>query len=158
MRGSAADTALPIRPPTTSELIGRWVRRRKALVASVIVGVQPGPVALALSVVLVGWLLAVGGHYRPRFDPSVVDQLTGLAGHLGQLVQLQHQLAGQDLGVDEQVVERRGGAGLGVVGAEHHASDPAVDRGTGTHGARFERHHERCIVEAPLAPGCCRIA
>ncbi|MEM6259530.1 MAG: serine/threonine-protein kinase [Planctomycetota bacterium] len=31
-----AGEALPIRPPTNSELIGRWVRRRKALVASVV--------------------------------------------------------------------------------------------------------------------------
>ena len=31
-----AGEALPIRPPTNSELIGRWVRRRKALVTSVL--------------------------------------------------------------------------------------------------------------------------
>ena len=43
-----AGEALPIRPPTTSELIGRWVRRRKALVASVIL------VVLLLSAML-GW-------------------------------------------------------------------------------------------------------
>jgi serine/threonine protein kinase len=40
--------ALPIRPPTNRELIGRWVRRRKALVASVLI------VALLLSIML-GW-------------------------------------------------------------------------------------------------------
>lgn len=34
-----AGEALPIRPPTTSELIGRWVRKRKALVASVLFAV-----------------------------------------------------------------------------------------------------------------------
>lgn len=31
-----AGASLPIRPPTTRELLGRWVRRRKALVASVV--------------------------------------------------------------------------------------------------------------------------
>lgn len=43
-----AGEALPIRPPTTSELIGRWVRKRKALVASVLFAV------LVLSAML-GW-------------------------------------------------------------------------------------------------------
>lgn len=43
-----AGESLPIRPPTSGELIGRWVRRRKALVASVLFG------AVLLSVML-GW-------------------------------------------------------------------------------------------------------
>jgi|GEM_PF-2185803 len=34
-----AGAPLPIRPPTTGELIGRWVRRRKAIVGSVLVAV-----------------------------------------------------------------------------------------------------------------------
>lgn len=43
-----AGAALPIRPPTNRELFGRWVRKRKALVASVLF------VALLLSAML-GW-------------------------------------------------------------------------------------------------------
>ncbi|HSG65576.1 MAG TPA: protein kinase, partial [Gammaproteobacteria bacterium] len=43
-----AGEALPIRPPTNSELIGRWVRKRKALVSSVIFVVLAVSVMLAL--------------------------------------------------------------------------------------------------------------
>ena len=60
-------------------------------------------------------------------------------------------------GVGAKVVERAGGARLRVTGAEHHVSDPGVDRRAGAHCARLQRDHQGGIVETPSTEGGSRI-
>ena len=53
---------LPIRPPTTNELFGRWVRRRKALVASVMA------LVVGLSVMLVWFYTELDKKAQEAYD------------------------------------------------------------------------------------------
>jgi len=64
--------------------------------------------------------------------------------HLGVVVEAR---------VHEQVVERRRGACLGVVGPEHHPGHPGREHDPGAHGARFERRRQGCAAEPPVADG-----
>lgn len=49
-------------------------------VAALVAGPRLSPPWVVLSMLLVGWLLAIGGHHRPRYDLTVLDRLAGLAG------------------------------------------------------------------------------
>ena len=45
--------------------------------------------------------------------------------------------------------DRSTGPRLRIGGAEHEAPGPGGDKGTGAHGTRFERHHQRHLRQTP---------
>ncbi len=53
----------------------------------------------------------------------------------------------------EQIDKASGGAAFGIVAAENHAADPAVDNGAGAHGAGFLGDIKIAVCQAPVFHG-----
>ena len=63
-----------------------------------------------------------------------------------------------EAGVREQVVAAADRSGLRIARAEDHQTDPSVHQRARTHRARFERDHERAVVEPPRSERDRRVA
>jgi len=92
----------------------------------------------------------------PPLLPSPPEPLLQLGGAGRSLHPALHLHVVMGAGIAAEVEDATKGAAFRVEGSIHHTPHPGLYQGSGTHGARLERHHQGAVVEAPVAaqPGC----